>query len=386
MLALLALLAIAPFGADVPARQSRATFAHAMAQVKDYWTMAQVKRLLGPPDDVWPPNDAPQYVMAGDEAWCYGTNGHHTMPTLGYVMFREGKVLYANGGGGKPPSPKVITETELVDAMRRMYRPLDQAMRSNSDPLQLIRVANLLIPKGREKALAVLGEYDRLHPDGFDHDDWLFWLVRVMFTSNRPGGAFSVPAIGIADPPTPAGLLEWPTFPVLMMDDVPFCIYTMGALGGFPEPFGWYLQEHQGEWTIRQTRLHPPDDPFLSYKKLVASSAWPFPRLSPTQTPSRGVSAEGEGPALDRVIELVRTAYRPHRVRLPGVPADPLDYDTYHAEFLALGCRWDEASQMYVRKDGVVLGDPIAGFPQQHHQFPATPRHEVAELEKARIK
>ena len=55
----------------------------------------------------------------------------------------------------------------------------------------------------------------------------------------------------------------------------------------------------------------------------------------------------------EQVIALVRTVVRPAFVSRPRSE----DFDKYHREFLGLGCRWDAARQMYVRKDGSVLPD-----------------------------
>lgn len=342
-----------------------------MTQVQVDWAEGNVKALLGQPDDFWPPNDSRQYVMAGDSAWCYGTNGHHTLPTLGYIVFRRGKVLYTVGGG-EPPSTKVVGESELVDALRRMYRPPNQGMWTGSDPQRQIQVANLLIPKGRDKALAILEEYSRLARNS-PGDEWLFWLVRVLFTSSRPGGVFPVPAIGGIIPAPPKDPRRWPTHPVLVVDDIPVCLFRGAMLGGFPEPFGWYLRDHRKEWTIRTKPLTPPDDPFPSFVKLIASQTWPFPKGDP----HRASYTEDEAAALREILTLVRTAYRPNGdgdvAYMTG-----LNLDRYHKAFLALGGHWDAVKQMYVRKDGSALQDPRTDFPQYQYTFANISRLRVA--------
>jgi hypothetical protein len=52
-----------------------------------------------------------------------------------------------------PPSPDVISEAELRDTIRQIYRP-PESLRGEHDPRQLIRVANCLIKSGRAKAVA----------------------------------------------------------------------------------------------------------------------------------------------------------------------------------------------------------------------------------------
>ena len=318
-----------------------------MARVGDGLSQNEVKRLLGPPDDVWPPNDSENYVMAGDTAWCYGTNGHHTLPTLGYVMFRDWKVLYAHGGYGEPPSSRIIGEDELVASMRRLYRPRDASLSSQLDTLRLLQSANVLISLGREKALAVLGEYSRVGSDGPWGGDWLFWLVHVAFQSKLPGGVFPVPMIAV-DPPKDLRL--WPAYPLLLVDDVPFCVPRQINLGGHPEEFGSYLYKHGKEWAIRTAPLRPPDDPFLSYEKLIRSATWQQGRDYGPGWDAGFIEGIDRDTAFGQVIALVRTVYRPVIVSW----ARSEDFEKDHREFLALGCRWDDSRQMYVRKDGTV--------------------------------
>jgi hypothetical protein len=375
MVLLVASLLLLQTPITVPARASRAAFAQAMSQVRDDWTKEQVLKLLGKPDDIWPPNDSSNYVMAGDEAWCYGTNGHHTLPTLGRVTFRRGKVLQAVGGEPAPPAPSVIGESELVKHMRAMHRP-ERSRFSDSDPLRLVQVANDLMPLGKQKAVAVMREYARV--SGRD-DTWMFWLARVMFTSSRPGGVFRVPRIGGIVPPPPKDLTKWPTFPIVIVDDVPISLFRGAVLAGFPEPFGWYLKEHEKEWTLRTRRLTPPDDPFLSYKKLVGTDRWPLRRVDPTKTGRIIPFAESEGYALKEVLTLVRTAYRPPGMDQGSYPyINGLDYDRYHDAFLKLGCRWNDARQVYVRRDGSFTPDKVEEYPQHVYRFKGLPGLEVS--------
>ena len=367
MVASLLLLTLAHPRIRVPDRMDRAAFAHAMHEIRDNWTMTQVQRALGKPDDVWPPNDSANYLMAGDTAWCYGTDGHHTMPTLGYVVFRGSRFLYSSGAYGEPPSPKVIGESELRAAMRAMYRPPNPEAYLGNDSRRLIQVSNLLIPKGRAKALAILGEYSRVAAGAMDSDNWLFWLVRVMFTSNRPGGVFPVPLIGAIAPAPPKDLRSWPTFPVFVVDDVPVSLFRGADLAGHAEPFNSYLHDHAKEWTLRKTELRPPDDPFPVYKKLIASPAWRATRVD-------APSFEDENRALQEILALVGTAYRP--AAAPDSVSRP-DYDRSHREFLALGCHWDQARQMYVRKGGSALLQPSRNLPRTQYRFRGIPRLDV---------
>ncbi len=348
-----------------PARESRAAFYHAMDKVQIGWSEAQVRDILGPPDDVLPSYNSIDREY-GYGTWYYGTNGHNTLATLGSVEFQAGKVEYVVGSHGDPPSSELISDAELVEAMRRMYRPpgYEKGFWSRSDSLHLVQASNLLIPKGQEKALAIIGEYTRIEADGFDEDIWLYWLVRTMFRSKLPDGVFPVPGIGLITPAPPKDRRKWPTFPVMTIDDVPFNLCRGALLMGLGEPFKEYLQKHKSEWIIRHKQLRPPDDPFPVSKKLIACS-----RVDPDKTLFPVPYLYDDRDALQEILTLVRTAYRPKATKPCCCCIDWADYDKYHKEFLALGCRWDEEKQMYVRKNGIVLPDPNNSFPQFECHF-----------------
>jgi len=316
-----------------PARESRAAFAHAMAEVKDDMPKRVVKKLLGPPDDVLSAAEAVGLGSPGDDAWCYGTNGHRTMPTLGFVVFRQGKALYEVGGWGEPPSPKVIADNELVRGMREVEAEAAKGPQTCRDSLRLIRTANLLIPKGREKAIAILEEYERLTMDVRRNDLWLFWLVRVLFRSRAPGGTFPIPVIGAITPAPPQGLRQWPTYPVLMTDGVPICLFGEQGPCDFPEPFALHIRDNERDWDLRTSLLRPPDDPFPSLDSFLESPAWPFAKSNPT------TSAFYKAQALSRVLELVRAG---------GMKVEGTDLDSCHRAFLAQHPHWDEKREAYV--------------------------------------
>ncbi len=51
-------IALAGLASAYPARESRAAFAQAMSQLKEGSTEAEVRAILGPPDDILKPSDA----------------------------------------------------------------------------------------------------------------------------------------------------------------------------------------------------------------------------------------------------------------------------------------------------------------------------------------
>ncbi len=89
----------------------RAAFTVKLAQVSFEDKAERVLRLLGPPDDIRRAPDPVPYPT--DEIWCYGTNGHNSLATLGEVCLRQGGVIWVAGGHGVSPLQSVIGEDEL---------------------------------------------------------------------------------------------------------------------------------------------------------------------------------------------------------------------------------------------------------------------------------
>jgi len=347
---------------------SRAEFNAAMSTIKGGWTQDRVRELLGPPDDIWPANDSKAFVTGGYEIWCYGTNGHHTFPTRGQVAFKNGKTVDDSDEMESPAPPPTLplSEEELADALRVMDPPRRNLSDYSNDSQHLLAAANMLIAKGQKKAMAILEEYVRLSVG----PDWLFWLVRVAFTSKTPGGVFKVPAIGgIAHSP-PHNLKAWPTFPVALVDNVPICPYRFAHSGGVPEMFAWYMADHKAEWVIRKKPLIPPADPFPIYTKLLATKNWD------NDIAFRIDYAEKErekSALLKEFLNLVRTAYRPTSEEVKDS-----DFEDIHSEFLKANCHWDTQKQMYIRADGVALLEKVIDYAQNECTINAGPRLTVS--------
>lgn len=339
----------------IAAQDIRADFRRASGKIKDGWNKSQVEQALGKPDDVWPANDDRRYVQAGDEVWCYGSNGHHTLPTLGRVTFRNGRVISWPRSRPNPhKSLKSIREQDIRKYLRLMHKetnPFDFV-----DPLRLIQVSNALRPLGKAKALALLVEYS--YVADWRDDEWLFWVVRVLFNSKSPGGVFRVPGLGMPALKPPNDLKQWPRYPLLIVDDVPVSFWQGAMLRGVPEQFEWYVDRDSQNWEIDAKKLRPPDNPFYIYDRVRASpqhrslNSWEMDR----------------NPALTNILQLVRTAYPPAAQQAHN------DFKTHREAFLKLKCRWDETRQMYVRGDGSITEDILPIHPQIQHRFKNFPK------------
>ena len=177
--------------------RSRAEFARDMAKIKEHMPQSEVLAILGQPDDVQTQLDTGgiSSVQSGI-IWCYGTKGHLTFPTLGYVCFdTNGRTHEVFGGRGQPPKSSLFTEDEL----QNLLRLLDSAPGLDSgtfDPLTLIQVVNTLHPLGREKSLAAIGEYLRVSrpwADFLGPRSGLFLVMRVLF--DLPDGMGPCPEV-----------------------------------------------------------------------------------------------------------------------------------------------------------------------------------------------
>jgi hypothetical protein len=319
-------------------------FQQKLSGVKDGDTKEKVVRLLGKPDDIRRAPDRVPYPT--DEIWCYGTESHGSLATLGEVCFRKGTVVWLAGDRGHPASPNVIGEDELRAGMRFLH-PGPEAPGYN-DPLHLIRAANYLQPLGKAKALAIIGEYARIHDVAVD-ETWLFLLLRTLFDIPRRPGYMPPMFIGGMSPAPPQDLTRIPRFPIVIVDDIPFSLlWGVTILGREPHvsPHVEYFEKHG---TIRVRKLQPTNDPYPSFKKLLASSEWAH--VVQEAGGARWVE-NYSGHTLLQVLALARTAYDPPEARQPFAYPKTTDYDRHHEAFLKTGARWDETLQMYVRSDG----------------------------------
>lgn len=374
MIAALSLVFLASI-TQVPARQSRAEFVKTLAQVERGWTRSEVEQLLGKPDDIWPTNDSPVFSPNGDEIWCYGSKGHHSLPTLGRVGFDGDEVRFITGADGVPPPIEVIDEATLDAALRVMHLWRISNEPRGHNTAHILKVANHLIPLGHNRAVAVLAEYARLLGGSLADEDWLFWLVRVAFEPNDQTQAFRYPGIGFIYPPPPADLKRWPTYPVLVVDDFPlnFHLLTHKMGGGF-ESFASYVADDSRNWKLRTKRLSPPDDPFALRAKILAHPAWAviqecYQKESPYGNYDLGLAT---------IFAAISTGVKPAFISSdPSRRSASLGLDAYErmrAQYLALNCRWDSKQNSYVRGDGTTLATEFIVYPTVVHEFKGIPR------------
>ena len=343
---------------------SRLDFANRLQKVQrilnnsedDHDPRAEIEALIGKPDDIWTVKDDPRFSQL-HEIWCYGSNGHHTLPTLGRILlskesgYRQWVIGATNqdpDNPNLPPKTSLIGEEELTASMRKIFREPSR-FGAGQDSLWLIQVANDLMPLGKEKAIAVLEEYDRVN--NFPEAHWIFWLARVLFSSKERGylEPTTIPIRGI-----PKNRHDSPSFPILFDGDCPFSVaHLQTVIGTYFCDFREYCESNKSDWKIRTKKLRPPDDPFLCYDTLVDSNGWP------QKDPFDNYMPDYKWDLMLEIFKLVRTAYAVPEFRTynPYEDGRRAIFEGHHAEFLRLKCHWDEKLQMYVRGDGTYTLD-----------------------------
>lgn len=322
----------------------RQEFVSRLAQVQDHDRPEDVLKLLGRPDEIRTGPEIAPYVET-DQHWCYGSSGAETLATLGTICFRKGKVCWTKGRYGQPPDPALIDELELRAGLKFLGRGSDSP--GDNDPLHLIRVTNYLVPLGKEKALAIIGEYGRVHP--YINETWLFLLIRILFDVPEPPGHMPEMRIGLKFPSPPKNLMYVPRFPIVMMDDIPFSVLEGVSLFGTPEPISRHVGYFQKHGTLRKQKLHPPDDPYLSLLKLPEFQEV---KAIEEEAENRNWKASNNTRLLLHVVTLCRTIDKWPEAQEPRPKHVVSTFDQYHNDFLLAKPKWDEQLQLYVRGDG----------------------------------
>ena len=340
---------------DQPA--TRAQFAAAFSKVAKGMPADEVSGLLGKPDDVitqTDPNGNDEDPTA--EVWGYGTDGHLTFATLGRVCMSKGKVRTVFVRDGVPPDASMFTEPEL----RKLLRAIDACRENN--PLRFIQAVNLLQPLGKEKALAALGEYERVNTPPFlriPPYDTVLLISRLLFETPAP---LSSPGIfeGWPNPPPPKDPKILPLFPFAVVDDIPVNLvynYNPGESWMIPPGAVDYFRKNG---TLRQHLLVPGNDPFPVLPALEKSPQW---TIYPTGKDKTGYPLDGNGKYFvqDQLLRLVDTVYRAKRDRDGYIDMGKRAPDQYWEgamkDIAALHIHWDAGKQMYVFPDGHTLPD-----------------------------
>ena len=301
-----------------------------------------VQALLGPPDDI-EVGGSRQSKRAGEDwrslqrTWRYGTDGHSRCATLGEVYLdQNNEVMDVSGGMGAPPPEGMFDEANLRRLLELIYRvPPPNGFNNvdRFDPRTLIAAVNSLRPLGKEKATSAIAEFLRVT----DRQVWLrrqglFLLVRCLF--DLPAGqAFPPARIGATSPRQPSDLNLFPRFPLMIVDDVPFLLAHMAAIGGAPRQPEDELEYFQSHFEIRSAPLTPSNDlGALCKNAMDAASALDGER-----------SAHTVG---EQLLLLASTVYQPPLENRSRVSR----WDIVTADLAKLSVQWDPAINRYVQR------------------------------------
>jgi len=170
-------------------------------------------------------------------------------------------------------------DSELYEAVAMIHRSPSAQRGLDFNPVRLIRAVNALQALGREKALKALRAYVRLSDDlpvadGFKYqvDEYrVLPVARVLFD----GPPF---VLGAGDIGPPAGR-EWPLFPIVLAQDIPFMLVSGYILAGKGQSAGEYLELLKGP--LREAPLAPRATALEAADELTESDAWKALRLGP---------------------------------------------------------------------------------------------------------
>lgn len=330
----------------------RVDFARAINSVSTGMQGDEVMQLLGKPDDIRTHFD-PGGISTSrtTEIWCYGTSGRLTFPTLGCVFMEAGGAQYIYGGKGNPPDPVMLDEAEL----RKLLQLIDNLSESRgSNPLLYIQLVNTLHPLGKDKALAVIGEYLRVSSPYLGDRIPLFILLRLLFEVPEDPGFMPRMMVGAPSVKEPENRKLIPVFPVVLMDDIPLNLVSYYMLAGCPQPVEAHLDDFRKNGNWRKNPLHPSNQPLELLKALEGSPQWIY------QGPRSGLNYEWEKNHLaEQLLRLVRTVYRIETDQdgrmIPRDRFDPQRWDNIVSDVAALNIRWDVATNIYVLPDGSSL-------------------------------
>jgi hypothetical protein len=324
----------------------RQGFARRFSRLKEGMSASQVLAVIGKPDDVRTRDQEEEVEGPIKVAWCYGTDGHGHLPTLGSIFFdRDWKIVAIHGSEGEPPPAGLFEEREL----RRILRSINRSRNEWSRPLAIIQVVNILQPLGKEKAIAVIEECGRVTEPWYN-GPYLLDVLNTLFDVPRNPGYFA-PYGGGTIPAPPLAEDHWrmPRFPIWLGGDIPFNL-VLGGFGGFPDSLEERINDFRPAGvSLRKHPLRPTATPLKVYEEFARSCGWlykdpdSFERL-------------GKGYIMSQLLDLLHTVHRPSDV-------DDNDYLTKEAtalrsELQKRPIRWNEKKMIYTFQDGSVISGP----------------------------
>lgn len=332
---------------------SRPEFAIAWKSLPESSSPADVLKRVGPPDDILDEAELLAIGKDGREAYAYGTNGHLTFPTLGFVAFTE---LGPRGIYREIQTPPINPNLVDEETVRNTLRTLDcGSYRGSSymddDPVEIIRTVNALVPLGKEKAIAVAREYLRILPGG-SRQTRLYDALRTLFYFPNGFGDSGWCDIGYGPTkliPDPETGREFQWDPLIVQQDIPLPLSDMDPLGNI-----WQIKDYldvcEKYGVIRSQPLTPPDNLLSAYDLLLTSD---LPKQAAADS-YRGLDFKSNI-AFD-FLQLLETAgFAPYGPQPTGSNHEGR-LSALRPSIEEANVRWDRQTERYVRGDGAGSG------------------------------
>jgi hypothetical protein len=306
-------------------------------------------RVLGPADDVRTETD-PGGILTEDttKVLGYGATGHLSCATLGQVYLnRAGAVQYVMGGRGTPPAADLIKEPELTRLLTQLCDVGSYGSGYQYNPLPVIRAVNALHAVGRERALAVIGEYLRVSSTLDDPArEGMFLVLRTLFEARPEAGGMPRMGVGAPTPPEPKDPSTAPRFPIVLEDDIPLLEVLGYSIAGMPERPENHLAWFRAHGVLRSHPLRPTDRPLETLDRLLVK--YGSDQLLPTVFVNQFLALLDSVHRVDRGPDGLRF--------VPGTNFGSA-WHGLRAQLAGLTIRWDPASLRYVFTDGTALSD-----------------------------
>lgn len=336
--------------------RDRYDFAERCQKLQTGMTEAQVRSIIGKPDEVTSEAVDLADGWTAENYWRYGVVRPGGMASYGTLHFQQGKLSQFEPP--TLPSPGLLQESELEQILQTiddgarqgsMWQP-DSSGPPSFNPLTIVRADNALIALGRKQGILVLREYLRAsYPNNRPSEFYAkgaFAIVQTIFEA-PVGGSVPGPAIGYYGPPPAES--KFPYWPLTLSGDVFYSPGAGGAGTGVPERVDCYLDRLERKFKFRRRLLEP------------SSTPWEVDGLSPRSGNEPNYMDDIRRRRIRwEVLNLVATAYRHDFEYKYSDPDFVLSFDEalwkrQVAGMKAAGIHWDWQRQMYVRGDGSTI-------------------------------
>jgi hypothetical protein len=246
--------------------RDRPSFTQSLARVQVGMSRKEVLAILGKPGKITKRACRDSGGNIGEiETFGYGCAGPTRFPTLGQLTIVLDQCSRVSGNKDKPPSKQLISEGELRQALSSLSEV--RFMDRDYDPMTVVRAVNRLRAMGKPKAIAGLREYLRVATRDSQVECGVILVMWVLFELPTDTGHMPSVAWGDLRPPPPIDLRDFPRYPILLVDDIPFVITNGWLLTGFVTPPQSYIDRFEKDGELRHAPLKPSKSPLRALER-----------------------------------------------------------------------------------------------------------------------